>query len=85
MYLESAEGEWKSCLYSQKLSIKHEGYSIKTTLSSYMGYLKSVSKVAPNLKWSARTTMLKYLKEMPFLLYEKLEIVTYQNQEEQEI
>ena len=47
VYLGLAEGEWKSCFYNRKLSFKRKTYSNKTTLSSYMWYLKSET---PNLK-----------------------------------
>ena len=37
------EEEFQSCIYNHKLSFKHERYCNKTTLSSYMWHLKSVS------------------------------------------
>ena len=39
VYLGLAEGEWKSRFCNRKLSFKHERYSNKTTLSSYMWHL----------------------------------------------
>ena len=72
MYLGLAEGEWKSRFYNHKLSFKHKRYSNKTTLSSYMWHLKSVSSETPNLRcFEIRTTILKYLKEMPLVLISK--------------
>ena len=50
VYLGLAEGEWNSRLYNNKLSFKHKRYSNKTTLSSYIWHLKSVSSETPNLK-----------------------------------
>ena len=52
VYLGLAEGEWKSRFYNHKLLFKHKRYPNKTTLSSYMLHLKSVSSEIPNLKWS---------------------------------
>ena len=85
VYLGLAEGEWKSCFYNHKLSFKHKRFSNKTTLSSYMWHLKSVSNETPNFKWS----ILRYVppnsdisKKCLLRLYQKLEIVTYQNQKE---
>ena len=51
-YLGLAEGEWKSRFYNHKLSFKHKRCSNKTTLSSHIWHLKSVSSETPNLKWS---------------------------------
>ena len=54
-------------------------------LSSYMWHLKSVSSEAPNLKWSVMRCVPPYSdisKKCLSGLYEKLEIVTYQNQKE---
>ena len=85
VYLELAEGEWKSHLYNHKLSFKHKRYSNKTTLSSYMWHFKSVSSETPNLKWSVLRCVPPYpniSKKCLLCLYEKLEIVTYQNQKE---
>ena len=47
--LGNAEGDRKSRFY---LSIKHKRDPNKTTRSSYMWHLKSVSSETPNLKWS---------------------------------
>ena len=86
-----AEGQWKSRFCNQKLSFKHKRYSNKTTLSSYMWQLKCVLTETPNLKWSVLRCIPLYFiipqysdisKKCFFCLYEKLEIVTYQNQKE---
>ena len=85
VYLGLAEGEWKSCFYNQKLSFKHKRYSNKTTLSSCMWNLKSASSETPNLKWSVLKRIPPFSnisKKCLLCLYEKLEIVTYQNQKE---
>ena len=85
VYLGLAEGEWKSPFYNHKLSFKHKRYSNKTILSSYMWHLKSVSSETPNLKWSILRCVPPYSnisKKCLLCLYEKLEIVTYQNQKE---
>ena len=85
VYLGLAEGEWKSRFYSHKLSFKHKKHSNKTTLSSYIWHLKSVSSETPNLKWSILRCVQPYSnisKKCLLGLYEKLEIVTYQNQKE---
>ena len=85
VYLGLAEGEWKSRFYNHKLSFKHKRYSNKTTLSSYVWHLKSVSSETPNLKWSALRCVTPHSnisKKCLLCLYEKLEIVTYQNQKE---
>ena len=82
MYLGLAEGEWKSHFYNHKLSFKHKRYSNKTMLSSYMWHLKSVSSETPNLKWSILRCVPPYSnisKKCLFRLYEKLEIITFQN------
>ena len=50
--LRLAEGEWKGSFYNYKLSFKQKRYSNKTTLSSYVCHLKSISSETPNLKWS---------------------------------
>ena len=78
-----AEGEWKSHFYNHKLSFKHKRYSNKATLSSYIRHLKSVSSETPNSKWSVLRCVPPYSnisKKYLLYLYEKLEIVTYQNQ-----
>ena len=49
VYLGLAGREWKNCFYSHKLSFKHKRYSRKTSLSSYMWHLKSVSSKTSNL------------------------------------
>ena len=80
-----AEGEWKSRFYNHKLSFKPHRYSNKTTLSSYMWHLKSVSSKIPNLKWCVLRCATPYSnisKKCLLHFYEKLEIVTYQNQKE---
>ena len=85
VYLGLAEGEWKSRFYNHKLSFKHKKHSNKTTLSSYMWHLKSVSSETPNLKWSVLRCVPPYSiisKKCLMCLYEKLEIVIYQNQKE---
>ena len=85
VYLGLAEGEWKSRFYNHKLLFKHKRYSNKTTLSSYMWHLKSVSSETPNLKWSILRCVPPYSnisKKSLLCLYEKLEIVTLQNQKE---
>ena len=77
--------EWKSRFYNHKVSSKHKRYSIKTTLSSYMWHLKSVSSKTPNLKWSVLRCVPPYSNisnKCLLYLYEKLEIVTYQKQKE---
>ena len=83
--LRLAEGEWKSRFYNHKLSAKHKKYFSKTTLSSYMWHLKNVSSETPNLKLSVLRCVPPYSntsKKYLLCLYEKLEIVTYQNQKE---
>ena len=85
VYLGFAEGEWKSRFYNHKLSFKHKRYSNKTTLSSYMWHLKSVSSETPNLEWSVLRCVSpnsNISKKCVLCLYEKLERVTYQNQNE---
>ena len=80
-----AEGEWKSRFYNHKLSFKHKRYSNKATFPSCMLHLKSVSSEKPNLKWSVLRCAPPYLnisKKCLLCWYEKLEIVTYQNQKE---
>ena len=60
-------------------------YFSKTTLSSYMWHLKSVLSETPNLKWSIFRCVPPYSnisKKSLLCLYEKLEIVTLQNQKE---
>ena len=52
VYLGHAKGEWKSLLYSYKLSFNRKRYFNKTTRSSYMWHLKKVSNETPNLKLS---------------------------------
>ena len=82
-YLELAEGEWKSCFCNHKLSFKNKVYPNKTTLSSYVWHLKSVSVETSNLKWSVLRCISLYSnisKKCLLRLYQKLEIVTYQNQ-----
>ena len=70
VYLGLAERELKSRFYDYKLSYKHKRYSNKTTLSSYLGHLKSVSSETSNLKWSVLRCihLYSYLKEMPLVL-----------------
>ena len=83
--LRLAEGEWKSRFYNHKLSFKHKRYSNKTTLWSYIWPLKSFSSETPNLRWSILRCVPPYSnisKKCLLCLYEKLEIVTYQNQKE---
>ena len=85
VYLGLAEGEWKSHFYNHKLSFKHKRSSNKTTLSSYMWHLKSVSSKTSNLKWSILRWVPPYSnisKKSLLCLYEKLKIFTYQNQKE---
>ena len=52
VYLGLAEEEWKSRFYNHMLLFKHKRYSNKTTLSSCVWHLKSVTREIPNLKWS---------------------------------
>ena len=85
VYLGLAEGEWKSCFCNLKLSFKNKRYPNKTTLSSYMWHLKSVSSETRYIKWSVLRCDPPYSnisKKCLLCLYEKLEIVTYQNQKE---
>ena len=86
VYLALTEEEWKSCFYNHKLSIKHKRYSNKTTLSSYMWHLKSVSSETPNLTWSVvikcEPPCSNISKKCLLCVYEKLEIVTYENQKQ---
>ena len=85
VYLGLAEREWKSRFYNHKLSFKHKRYSNKITFPSYMLHLKSVSSEKPNLKWSVLRCAPPYSnisKKCLLCWYEKLEIVTYQNQKE---
>ena len=85
VYLRLAEVEWKSRFCNHKLSFKHKRCSNKAKLSSYMWHLKSVSSETPNLKWSVLRCVPPYSnisKKCLLCLYEKLEIVTYQNQKE---
>ena len=85
VYLGLAEGEWKIRFYNHKLSFKHMRYSNKTTLLSYTWHLKSVSSETHNSKWSALRCVPPHSnisKKYLLCLYEKLEIVTYQNQKE---
>ena len=75
----------KSCFYNHDLSFKHKRYSSKTTLSSYMWHLKSVSSETRNLNWSVLRCIPPYSnisKKCLLCLYEKLEIVTHHNQKE---
>ena len=84
-FLGLAEGEWKSRFYNHKLSFKHKRYSNKATFPSCMLHLKSVSSEKPNLKWSVLRCVPPYSnisKKCLLCWYEKLEIVTYQNQKE---
>ena len=85
VYLGLAEGKWKSRFYNHKLSFKHKRYSNKTTLSSEMWHLKRVSSETHILKWSFWRCLplcSNISKKCALCLYEKLEIVTYQNQKE---
>ena len=85
VHLGLAEGEWKSRFYNHKLSFEHKRYSNKTTLSSCMWHLQSVSSETPNLKWSVLRCVSPYSnisKKYLLCWYEKLEIVTNQNQKE---
>ena len=84
VYLGLAEREWNR-LYNYMLSFKHKRYSNRTTLSSYIWHLKSVSSETPNLKWFVLRCVPPYSdisNKCLLCLYEKLEIVTYQNQKE---
>ena len=85
VYLRLAVGEWRSRLYNHKLTFKNKKYSNKTTPPSYMWHLKSVSSEIHNLKWSVLRCVPPYsnISEKCLLCsYEKLEIITYQNQKE---
>ena len=82
VYLGHAEGEWKSRFYNQKLSFKHKRYSNKTTLSSYMWHLKSVYTELNVVCSETCTTILKYPKEMPFVLIWKTGISCLSKPEE---
>ena len=85
VYLRLAEEKWKSRFYNHKLSFKDKRYSNKTTLLSYMCHLKSISSKTTNFKWSILRCVPPYSnisKKCVLCLYEKLEIVTYQNQKE---
>ena len=84
VYLGLAERELKSRFYDYKLSYKHKRYSNKTTLSSYLGHLKSVSSETCNLKWSVLrcVPLYSYFKEMPLVLIWKAGN-SYQNLKEQ--
>ena len=85
MYLGLAEGESKNRFYNHKLSFKHKRYANNTTLSSYLWHLKNGSSETPNLNWSVLRGTPPYSnisRKSLLCLYEKLEIVTYQNQKE---
>ena len=77
-----AEREWMYRFYNYKLLFKYKRYSNKTTISSYIWHLKSVSSETPNLKLFVLRLVTLYSnisKKWILCLYEKLEIVTYQN------
>ena len=79
----TCRGRMKCCFYNHKISFKHKRHSNKTALSSYMWHLNSVSSETLNLKWSVLRCIPVYSnisEKFPLCLYEKLEIVTYQNQ-----
>ena len=85
VYLGLAEGQWKNRFYNHKLSFKHKRYFNKTTTSSYMWHLKSVSSETPNFEWSILRCVPPYSdisKKCLLRLYKKLKIVTYQHQKE---
>ena len=85
VYLGLVEGEWKSPFYNHKLSFKHKRYSDNTTLSGYMWHLKIVSSETPNVKCSILRCVPSYSnisKKILLCLYQKLAIVTLQNQKE---
>ena len=84
VYLGLAEGEWKAVSITASCHLNTR-YSNKSTLSSYMWHLKSVSSETRHLKWSVLRCVPPYSnisKKCLLCLYEKLEIVTYQNQKE---
>ena len=81
----TCRGRMKEPFHNHKLSFKHKRYSNKATFPSCMLHLKSVSSEKPNLKWSVLRCVPPYSdisKKCLLCWYEKLEIVTYQNQKE---
>ena len=71
--------------WNHKLLFKHKRFTNKTTLSSYVWHLKSVSSETTNLKWSVLRCVPQYSnisKKCLLHLFEKLETVTYENQKE---
>ena len=85
VFLRLAEGEWKSRFLNTSCHLNTKRYSKKATLPSYIWHLKSVSSEKHNLKWSVFRCViiiLKYLEKCLLCLYEKLEIVTNENQKE---
>ena len=79
VYFGFAEEAWKRCFYNQKLSFKHKIFQWNNTFKLY------VSSDAPNLKWFVLRCVPPYsnISRKCFMyLYEKLAIITYQNQKE---
>ena len=77
---------WKSRFHNQKLSFKHKRYPIRQhfQVTSGTGKMFQVKHLA-NLRYSVLRCITLYsniVKKCFLRLYEKLEIVTYQNQKE---
>ena len=84
VYIGLAGGEWITRYRNHVKSFKHKKYAKETTLSKYVWKLKEQGK-EPSYTWSIVKSVPKYsnqTKRCPLCLYEKLTIITYENQDE---
>ena len=84
-YLGTAEGNFKKKHYNHKTSFKNREKANETTLPKYVWEVKDIYKETPSLKWSIVKSVQGYsniTKKCLLCLYEKLEIISYPNQEE---
>ena len=84
VYLGIAESDWKQRYYNHKKSFKNIECRHDTSLSSYLWELKLKHNEIPSLQWSIAKFAPGYRnisKRCNLCLYEKLLILTYENQD----
>ena len=85
VYLGIAESDWKQRYYNHKKSFKNIECRHDTSLSSYLWDLKLKHNEIPSLQWSIVKFAPGYTnisERCNLCLYEKLLILTYENQDE---
>ena len=86
VYLGTAERDFKKRYYNHLSFFKNETQMNKTALTKYVWEQKQRHNLTPTLKWYIVKSVPSYsniTKSFMLCLYEKFEILTYPNQDEQ--